>query len=415
MAVWPFQAQQVVESLTAAIGTRSELSPTPPFGWPSGWPSTDSGMDSPVTRAEALAVPAVTRAIDLMATTVAAMPVEHIRVDAESGQRSRVQLPVFMEQPEGDLIFLDKADSKLKRRMGRPRYTTLVDTAKDLLLDGRAYWIVEDHYSNGFPRSVKYAPLDQVEAIPTDDYGDVNKILYRGKEIEDCDCGVHSKNVIAFEGWNDGILHHGARIIRTALALETAARRYADVPLPSLIVKNTSNYELSQSEVTELLEGVKRARQASAVGYINSGVDLDTMGWSSEQLQLVEGRVFTNAAIANLCGIPAHFVAASNVGGSSLTYSNASQEARTLIDYGLKPLLTALESRLSMSDVLPRGHTWRFEMDSMLRGNPMERSQLYHSLIPLGVLSVAEAREWEDLAPHAENPTPPKETNAPNL
>ena len=391
MAVWPLRAQQAVESMTATIGARSELSPTPPFGWPSGWPSTDSGMDSPVTRAEALAVPAVTRAIDLMATTVAAMPVEHIRIDAESGQRSRIQLTTFMEQPEAD----------------RPRYSTLVDTARDLLLNGHAYWICVDRYSDGKPRQIKYAKITEISTL-YNEFGDVSQFSYRGKVVD-------ADDVIAFEGWHSGILNHGARIIRTALALETAARRYADIPLPSLIVKNTSNYELSQSEVTELLEGVKRARQASAVGYINSGVDLDTMGWSSEQLQLVEGRVFTNAAIANLCGIPAHFVAASNVGGSSVTYSNASQEARTLIDYGLKPLLTALESHLSMSDVLPRGHTWRFEMDSMLRGNPMERSQLYHSLIPLGVLSVAEAREWEDLAPHAENPTPPKETNAPNL
>ena len=390
MAVWPLRAQQAVESLTATIGARSELSPTPPFGWPSGWPTTDSGMDSPVTRAEALAVPAVTRAVDLMATTVAAMPVEHILVDPD-GRRSRTQLTTFMEQPEDT----------------RPRYATLVDTARDLLLEGVAYWICTDRYSDGKPRQIKYAKLTEI-SILTNDFGDTAQIAYRGRVMDPID-------VIAFEGWNDGILNHGARIIRTALALETAARRYADVPLPSLIVKNTSNYELSQTEVSELLEGVKKARQASAVGYINSGVDLDTMGWSSEQLQLVEGRVFTNAAIANLCGIPAHFIAASNVGGSSLTYANASQEARTLIDYGLKPLTTALESRLCMSNVLPRGHVWRFEMDAMLRGNPMERSQLYHSLIPLGVLTVAEAREWEDLAPQAENPTPPKETDAPNL
>ena len=371
--MWPLKAQNAVD-LVAGL---TEASPTPQTGsWPSGWPEMASGSDYPVTREEALAVPALTRAVNLMATTVASLPIEQLAFDADN-KRRRVELPALMEQPEP----------------GRTRYATLTDTAKDLLLDGAAYWIVRDRYANGFPRSVKYAPVGDV-SVMSNDYGDTIRVMYRGREID-------TRDIIAFEGWHNGIRNHGARIIRTALALEQAARRYAEVPLPSLIIKNTSAYELSQAEVTELIEGVKRARQSSAIGYVNAGADLDTMGWNSEQLQLVEARVFTNAAIANLCGIPAHFIAASNVGGSSLTYSNASQEARTLIDYGMKPLLTAIEERLSLNDTCARGHKIRFELDALLRGNPMERSQLYHSLIPLGVLTVDEARDWEDLTPNA--------------
>ena len=386
MALWPLRAQSTVDVVQAAF---TELSPTPQAGaWPTGWPELSAGSDYPVTREEALAGPAVTRAVDLMATTVASLPIEHLVFDAE-GKRHRVELTGLLEQPEP----------------GRTRYATLTSTARDLILDGVAYWIVRDRYADGFPRSVRYAQVHEV-SILSDDFGDTTRIMYRGREIAPGD-------LIAFEGWHNGIRNHGARIIRTALALEQAARRYADVPLPSLIIQNTSAYELSQAEITELIDGVKKARQASAVGYVNAGADLDTMGWNSEQLQLVEARVFTNAAIANLCGIPAHFIAASNVGGSSLTYSNASQEARTLIDYGMKPLLTAIEERLSLNDVSPRGHRYRFELDALLRGNPMERSQLYHSLIPLGVLTVEEAREWEDLTPMADIPPAPNPTPTP--
>jgi HK97 family phage portal protein len=375
-----------VTAVQAAASPFSENSPTPPYGWPSGWPEASTALDAPVSRAEALAVPALSRAVDLMATTVASMPVEHVVIDPE-GRRRRTPLTTFMEQPEA----------------ARPRYATLVDTCRDLILDGVAYWIVRERYADGFPRVVTYAPVTDV-SVMTNDYGDATRVQYRGRDVA-------ARDVIAFQGWNDGIRNHGARIIRTALALEGAARRYADTPLPSLIVNNTSNYELNPTEIAELLDGVKRARQSSAVGYVNGGVQLDTLGWDAKELQLVEARVFTNAAIANLCGIPAHFIAASNVGGSSLTYANASQEARTLIDYGLKPIIATLEARLGMNTVTPRGHIWRFEMDAMLRGNPMERSQLYHSLIPLGVLTVEEAREWEDLTPHAEtHDTPPTPT-----
>jgi len=383
VALWPLRASERVEDLRASFTDRA---PEPLAGvWPSGWPEPSAGWEAPVSRSEALSVPAVARAVDLMTTTVAALPIEHLVIDATTGTRARAPLSGFMEQPEPD----------------RARYVTLVNTARDLILDGVAYWIVRDRYADGFPRSVRYADPADV-SIYRDDFGDATRFTYRGHPID-------LRDVIAFAGWHDGIRNHGARIIRTALALELAAKRYADVPLPSLIVRNTSNYELSPTEVTELLDNVKRARQSSAIGYVNAGAALDTMGWSSEQLQLVEARVFTNAQIANLCGIPAHFIAASNTGGSSLTYANASQEARTLIDYGMKPLLAAIESRIAMNNVTPRGHVYRFELDAMLRGNPMERSQLYHSLIPLGVLTVEEAREWEDLTPQAtpETPTTP--------
>ena len=380
MALWPLRAQASVDHVQASA---RPMDLAPLVASPRSWEElATGGLDSPVSRKDAMAVPAVARALDLITTTVAGLPWEHLVTDPETGKKTRTPLSTFMEQPESN----------------RPRYATIIDTARDLIMDGRAYWIVRERYADGYPRSVKYAPLGDVSVF-ADDWGDTLRVTYRGRD-------VNPRDVIAFEGWHDGIRNHGARIIRTALALEAAARRYADAPLPSLIVSNQSGYELSPSEVQELLDGVKKARQASSVGYVNAGAKLDTMGWSSEQIQLVEARVFTNAALANLCGIPAHFIAASNVGGSSLTYANASQEARTLIDYGMKPLLTALESRLGMADVTPRGHTVRLELDAMLRGNPMERSQLYHSLIPLGVLTVQEARDWEDLTPHAETPEP---------
>ena len=383
MAIWPLRASTTVGDVRAALDNRA---PEPVAGaWPTGWPEASTGWDAPVSRREALSVPAVSRAVDLMTTTVASLPIEEIVTDAEDGSRRRVPLRPFVEQPEPD----------------RSRYATLLDTSRDLVLEGVAYWIIRQRRADGFPRSVRYAPVTDI-SVMRNDFDDVTRVMWRGREVD-------ARDVIAFEGWHDGIRNHGARIIRTALALENAAKRYADVPLPSLVVRNTSNYELSQAEITELLDNVRKARQSSAIGYVNAGAALDTMGWSSEQLQLVEARVMTNAQIANLCGMPAHFIAASNVGGSSLTYANASQEARTLIDYGLKPLITALEARLNMNSTTPRGHTIRFELDAMLRGNPMERSQLYASLVKYGIMTIEEARAWEDLAPQAETPTPPTE------
>jgi phage portal protein BeeE len=52
-----------------------------------------------------------------------------------------------------------------------------------------------------------------------------------------------------------------------------------------------------------------------------------------------------------------------------------------------------------MDDITRPGISVRFALDQRLRGNPLERAELYEKLIAIGVLTVDEARRWEDLAP----------------
>lgn len=431
VGLWPLKSQAVVDAAERITASAVASTPGEPVAWGSlsttpGWASLAGG----VSRAEALSVPAVSRAVDLLVTTAASLPWSRLN------SRGQVIDLGWLEQPEPN----------------RSRWATLVDTGRDLILHGAAYWVVngagydmngrmrvEDDYragrvstlrrtdawgrgADGYPivGGLEYAPWDRVGRVgnplnPTE----LEWVTYNGRFYTPGD-------VIAFVGWHDGILTHGADIIRTALALENAARNYAQTPLPSQIVRNTSNYELSDAEVAELLAAVKKSRTNSSVGYLNAGAELQTVGWNSRDLQLTEGRMFANAQIANLLGVPQHLIAGSNPSGSSQTYANVSQENRGFIDYGLKPLLSSIESRLSLTDpsesvrrgyadklentvrflpesaraaVTPRGQSVKFELDALLRGNPLERAQLYAQLIPLGVLTPDEAREWEDLVP----------------
>lgn len=371
MALWPVRAQAVVdaaESLTAAAAAlpQSVSYTLDPLTW-----STVNGGS--VSRADALAVPGVTRSIDLMASTVGSLPIEKFRHDG--GKHHRIPVG-WLETPETTL---------------RPRFNTLVDTCRDLILEGAAYWLVNKRDATGKPAGVVYAEAGQI-GFRTDNEGNLTGCDYKGRQYRAAD-------IIQFHGHHDGIRHHGANIIRTALALENAAKRYAETPLPSQMIRNVSNYEMSDEEIAALLADVKRARQESAIGYLNAGAELQTFGFDPGQMQLVEARMYTNAAIANLCGIPQHFLAGSNPSGSSLTYANVGQENRGFVDYSLRPLLAAIEQRLSMDDITPHGQTVRFSLDNMLRGNPLERATIYAQLIPAGVLTVEEAREWEDLVP----------------
>lgn len=402
MAVWPFRGSGLIEA-TDHVGDRVRrvtASSGPFVSVPETWgPSWDWAATGEVSRAQALSVPALSRAVDLVATTIAQLPVRRI---TKSG---KFVDPGWVDQPEA----------------GRSRWATMIDTTRDLILDGVAFWVVR---GSGYPSmraaleggrnlaasgrnpngtlkrgGTVYCDLAKVNPITGSD-GSTIGIEFGGRFYSPAD-------VIGFDGWHDGIRRHGADIIRTALALEHAARRYAETPLPSQMLKNVSTYELNDAEIAALIAGVRQARANSAIGYVNAGVEIENVGWDAGQLQLVEARQFTSAMIANLVGIPAHYIAGANVGGSSLTYSNVSQEARNLIDFGVRPAMSAIESRLSMSDVSTSGSRVRFSVEEMLRGNPLDRAQLYSTLVPLGVMTVDEARAFEDLVPaNGEAPTP---------
>lgn len=345
-----------------------------------GMPVAVEGIaTTPVSRALALSVPAVARGVDLLATTVAGLPIE--RIDA-AGQRTDLG---WIEQPEA----------------GRSRYSTFLDVATDLIFDGKSYMRVINRGADRAPLlgGIEYLDLERVSSFKV---GTKTVLTVDGIEVDPVD-------IIGFEGWHSGIRFHGARIIRTALALEAAARRYADNPSPTERLRNTSTYELSDDEIDALILRYKTSRNAEGVSYTNAGVEVDVVGWDAAQLQLVEARQFTAAMIANLVGVPSHLIAgAAAASGGSLTYENVSQENRAFIDYGLKPLARSIEARLSLSDpatsawtnqVTPLGTVVRFNFDALLRGNPLERAQLYQILIPLGVLTVEEARAMEDMTP----------------
>jgi len=113
-------------------------------------------------------------------------------------------------------------------------------------------------------------------------------------------------------------------------------------------------------------------------------------------MQLTESRLNTAAEIARMCNIPAWYI---NAESASATYSNVSQERRSLVDFSLRPFMSCIEERLTMVDVTPRGQKVRFDLDDYLRGNPLEQIEVLGKMLDYGIINVDEAREEMDLAP----------------
>ena len=344
-----------------------------PFVFPPGSRLGFTAFQLPtVFRADALSVPAVSRARNLIASTIAGLPIFNYAADGTEIDR----LP-WMIQPEADT----------------PRMTTLSYTVDSLFFYGRAYWQVVDQYQeDGRPRLFEWIDPTRVgfrfntEGTKIIDYDIEGKVTPR--------TGIG--RLIVFTGSEEGLLARAGRTIRTAVELERASLTYAETPAPSMVLKN-SGVDLPKDQVESLLNRWKESRTNRATAYLNASLDFQAVGFSPKDMALVEAREYIVQDLARATGIPAWYLGADT--GSSMTYSNLTSSRRDLIDFCFQPYVHAIEQRLSMRDVLPGGQHIAFSFTDFLRSSPAERAQLYSSLVPLGILTPEEAREMEDFAP----------------
>ncbi|MFJ9433683.1 phage portal protein [Streptomyces sp. NPDC101490] len=352
-----------------------------------------------VPRTVAMRVPTVRRGVRLISDAIGTMPLRRWR-DGE-------------EIPPGPMLTQPEA--------WRPYCRSVAAIVSDLILYPSAWWLVvaRDAWT-GYPTSVVRLDPDyvQVDVEPGSDVITREWATYRGRPVDPAD-------LIHFDGPDEGLLTFGDQTILTALALEAAAARYASPEIPTGILKQTSQYELTDDEVDALLERWERSRRTRGTGWLNGGVDYQGVTTTPADFQLVESREESALQLCRHLGLPPRYAAVSS--GDSLTYSTQLSERSDLIELCFAPYLSAIEERLSMSDRngSPRGQSVRFSVTDFLRGAPLDRAERYARLLPLGVLTPQEARAEEGLTgpapkppapapPPAAAPPAPRETEAPS-
>jgi HK97 family phage portal protein len=324
---------------------------------------------SAVTRAQAMQVPAVARARNIICATIGSLPLE---VRRESNN-SKVPTPPFIRQPD-------------PRMTGQSVYTFL---AEDLLFTGQGYLRILELGTDGRPLSAEWISVSRITRTLDSLGHNVRYYSVDGNRVPDTGLG----SLIPFTGYDEGLLVRAGTTILTALALEKAVKRFADEPTPNVVLK--SNLPMPAERVTALLNSWKEARQTRGTAFVNDTIDFQSIGFSPEQLTLNQARQYMASEIARACNLPEYYVGG-NAGGS-MTYSNVTAERRSLIDLSLRPLMTCVTQRLSDNDITPRGSIVKYNLEEFYSPSAQERADIYTKLIPLGVMTVEEAREREDL------------------
>jgi len=357
--------------VTAAI---AEMYPVNPMNL--GY-TPDMGYLQPISRRAAMTVPAVARARNIIAGTIASL---ELQTYAEATEAEIPNRPVI-RQPDPSLA----------------RGTTTVWTIDDLIFYGVAYWqILATSPEDG--RVTQARRIDPLRVNTRTDSTGVRILSYTIDGVDVPMQGVNS--LIIFWGPDEGVLARASRTINAAIELEAAALRMAQEPVPQMVLRN-EGMNLPPDQKEALLTAFKSARRTRSTAYVEGPINLEVVGLDSAQMQLTEARAYTASEIARVMNIPAWYI---NAESATSTYSNVSAERRSLLDFSLRPYLDSFESRLSMDDITPRGQYVEVEMDDFLRGNPTERVDVIVKLLDSGIINIDEARAMEDLAPRG-NPT----------
>jgi len=324
------------------------------------------------TREQAMSVPSVARARNIICSTIGSLPIESYNHFTK--EHLRPQRVIMQPDP---------------RVAGSAIYAWI---AEDLLFRGVAYGQVLDSYSSTDASRIRawtrVAP-DRVTYNLNFNQTEITSYMIDGLDIPVSGVG----SIIVFSGLDEGVLNRAGRTIRAAQELEKAAELYAKEPVPTMVLKSNGT-NLAPERISKLLESWKVARSTRATAFLNADVELTTLGFDPEKLQLNQARQYLATELARAVGIPASFLSAEL---TSQTYSTTVMERKALIDFSLRNIVTPIEQRLSAADFVPNGVEVKFDIDDFLRGSALERAQVYEILNRIGAMSVEQIQEEEDL------------------
>lgn len=298
----------------------------------------------------ALSVPTISRARDLICSMVGCLTIKQYSLQWNGEYMEKIYLPpdTWFTHPDPNVT----------------RNFILSNTASDLLMFGRAFWVVTERLGNGFPSAFTWIPAQNVYTLDQTGpqwFGPSDQITFQGAPL-------NAKDVIQFLSPNGGLIYQGQSAITTALRLQKAAERFAVNEIPSGYLKQTGGEPMTAQDLADMAAAFAAARQQSTVAALNEYVDYKETSHKPDDLQLVQSREFMALEMARLANIPPYLVGVSVPG---YTYQNADSARMDLYQFGAKPLIEAIEQTLSMNSVIPRGRYVELDVAAYLRENGM--------------------------------------------
>ena len=174
---------------------------------------------------------------------------------------------------------------------------------------------------------------------------------------------------------------------------------YANGTMSSGVLKvpqplNPEAKQVIRQEWEKFNNGIDNAHR---VAILDAGLDYQSLGIKQCDAQYIETQKFSIAEIARIFNVPPHMLADLE----RATFSNIEQQSLEFVRDTLSPLLISWEQELQYQlftedEIVNKKYYFKFNLNSLLRGDSTNRAAYYEKMINLGIYSINEVRELED-------------------
>ena len=335
-------------------------------------PSLYSSLTLRVSRKDAMSVPSVARARNLICGTVASIPLE------------------YYNKRTGEVMAAPRWINQLSKN--QPSFVTINWLVDSLLFYGVAYLRVTERYAeDGRPSAFEWIANSRV-TYTTDLEGIMITQYY--VDIQP----ISMNDIVTIQGLDEGVLERAGKTIQSAIDINRAASISAATPMSSGILKNTGA-DLPPAEVSGLLAAWKRSRQNNSTAYLTSTLEFQSTQFSPKDMMYNEAIQNLSTEIARAMNVPAYYLSADQ--NTTMTYANVTEERKQFFALSIEPYIQAIQSRLSMDDISTANHQVRFAVyDTFLKQDPMVELSVIEKLLSLGLITTEQAMEMTDLTPN---------------
>lgn len=203
--------------------------------------------------------------------------------------------------------------------------------------------------------------------------------------------GITGRSMISLarESWGLGIAQE-----------QFASGFFGNGGTPSMVIQQgESAPELGAEGAQNMLESFDRrhkgTKNAGKTAYLERGFEIKTVGVPQKDAQFIEGRKFQTSEVARWFRLPPHKIGDME----AATYSNIEQQAIDFVTDSIQPWIERGEQEANAKLVRQDNTITKMNVNGLLRGDSAARAEYYTKLRDLGVFSINEIRDLEDMNP----------------
>lgn len=321
---------------------------------------------------EAMGIPAVNRAVTMLATTAGSLDLNAYR----AGERITPDPPLVARPTRG---------------LPPGRFTR--DSVFYMAAYGETIWLTTERYAeDGAPASVVPVPPTRIRSEWDGALHEWSTLDKNGKprRLDPRDVNQVTLLTDPETGRGLGPMQLCGAALNVAIEADRwAARYFAGGGMPSIFLEATGI--LGGDEPQSIKD--QWLHDPPNMPKVGANIVPHVLNHNPEQAQLVTSRAHSRGDVALMFGINGRLLEAP-VGGTALSYTNVGDLATELVRLTLAPYyLEQIEQ--AFSDLLPRGTTARYDVEGFQRADPLTRWRIYEMAAKLGVLSTEQIADKE--------------------